>query len=107
MHCDIYSDISYSEAIRISEIWRSIPAQLVRENKKFLYSTIRKGARASAFESAIEWLQGMSGGIKGLRVFAEKFKPARIYRTSPRNFTTDNNFVNIPLYAVSRFPGLC
>jgi predicted AAA+ superfamily ATPase len=201
-----------SEAIRISEIWQSIPAQLIRENKKFLYSTIRKGARASAFESAIEWLRragliilaqslstaklplrayvdsgkfkaymldsgllgalvdiepkavvigdrilseyngaftenyvatelvagkneqlyywrseniaevdfvfghdtrilplevksGVSGGIKGLRVFSEKFKPARIYRTSPRNFTKDNDFVNIPLYAVYRFPG--
>ena len=32
-----------SEAIRISEIWQSIPTQLVRENKKFLYSAVSKG----------------------------------------------------------------
>jgi predicted AAA+ superfamily ATPase len=48
---------SASEAMRVSEIWRSIPAQLARENKKFKYSDVRKGGRASRFESAIEWLR--------------------------------------------------
>jgi predicted AAA+ superfamily ATPase len=202
-----------SEAIRISEIWQSIPTQLVRENKKFLYSAVGKGARASRFESAIEWLRraglillasnlstvkfplkayvdngkfkaymldtgllgalvdtepkaivtgdrilseyngaltenfvateliagktgqlyywrseniaevdfvfghdsrilplevksGMSRETKSLRIFAAKFKSERIYRTSPRNFTADDDFVNIPLYAIQRFPGL-
>ncbi len=46
------------QAVRISEIWQSIPSHLSRENKKFKYSTIRKGGRASQFESAIEWLRG-------------------------------------------------
>jgi hypothetical protein len=46
-----------TQAIRISEIWRSIPAQLARESKKFKYSDVRKGGRASQFESAIEWLR--------------------------------------------------
>ncbi|MBT3221455.1 MAG: DUF4143 domain-containing protein, partial [Proteobacteria bacterium] len=50
-----------STAIRISEIWRSLPSQLARENKKFRYADVRKGGRASRFESAIEWLR--QGGL--------------------------------------------
>jgi len=46
-----------SEAIRISEIWHSIPAQLAKENKKFKYNEVVKGGRASRFESSIEWLK--------------------------------------------------
>jgi len=45
-----------SEAIRVAEVWRSIPTQLSRENKKFKYSTVSKGGRSTQFESAIEWL---------------------------------------------------
>lgn len=41
---------------RIRMLWNSIPAQLGRENKKFLYSAIRKGARARGYEEAIQWL---------------------------------------------------
>jgi predicted AAA+ superfamily ATPase len=203
-----------SEAIHISEIWQSIPAHLVRENKKFQYSTIRKNARAASFRSAIEWLRsaglitiaqclsiaklplrayidhskfkaylldngllgalvdvdpaaivtgdriisefngaftenfvaaelkatgneylyywrseniaevdfictkdldvlplevksGFSTGIKSLRVFSEKFKPPRLYRTSPNNFYMDGDFVNIPLYAVGMLKKFC
>ncbi len=202
-----------TEAVRVSEIWRSIPSQLARENKKFKYSMVKKSGRASQFESAIEWLRmaglvytavnvtaprlplagyedtvrfkvymvdcgllgamldlpsrdivmgnlifsqyqgafmenfaatifarknegrlhywisegiaevdflipaedkilplevksGMNRNVKSLRVFAEKFKPARIYRTSPRNFYSHDDFVNIPLYAIELFPDL-
>ncbi len=41
---------------RINMVWQSIPAQLAKENKKFIYSVIRKGARAKEFELAIQWL---------------------------------------------------
>ncbi|MCH5243933.1 MAG: AAA family ATPase [Lentimicrobiaceae bacterium] len=41
---------------RIGMVWRSIPSQLFKENKKFIYGALRKGARASDFEIAIEWL---------------------------------------------------
>jgi len=202
------------EAIRVSEVWQAIPSQLVLENKKFRFSQIRKGARSSTFESAIEWLRkagliqvvtnltraklplraytdnskfkaylldngllgalvdissktivtgdailseyngafienfvatelissgiehlyywrseniaevdfvlqdsetiiplevksGLSRRMKGLRIFAEKFKAAKIYRSSPRNFTFDNDFGNIPLYGVSQILNLC
>lgn len=41
---------------RIRMVWRSIPSQLFKENKKFIYGTLRKGARVKDFELAIEWL---------------------------------------------------
>lgn len=42
---------------KISAIWQSLPSQLARENKKFLYGLVRKGARAREYEDAIEWLR--------------------------------------------------
>lgn len=41
---------------RIRLVWKSIPAQLFKDNKKFIYGTLRKGARAKEFEIAIQWL---------------------------------------------------
>lgn len=41
---------------RIHQVWNSIPQQLVKQNSKFFYSDIQKGARARDFELAIEWL---------------------------------------------------
>ncbi len=41
---------------RIHQVWNSIPQQLVKSNKKFVYGDIQKGARAKDFELAIEWL---------------------------------------------------
>ncbi|MDW7761891.1 MAG: DUF4143 domain-containing protein [Acidobacteriota bacterium] len=201
-----------TQAVRVGEIWRSIPSHLARENKKFKYSDVRKGGRAGQFESAIEWLRnaglilqsinitrprlplagqadsqrfkaylldcgllgamvdippriavesetffteyksafvenmvaaelvrlshgelyywisegiaevdfivvhdqeivplevksGLNRNIKSLRVYANRFKPHRIIRTSPRNFDRIDDFVNIPLYAIGLFPG--
>lgn len=45
-----------SEANKISLIWNSIPSQLAKENKKFLYQTIKEGARAREYEKALNWL---------------------------------------------------
>ena len=45
-----------SEANKISLIWNSIPSQLVKENKKFLYQVIKEGARAREYENALNWL---------------------------------------------------
>ena len=41
---------------RINLVWDSIPAQLARENKKFIYGALKKGGRAKEFEMAIQWL---------------------------------------------------
>ena len=45
-----------NEANKISLIWNSIPSQLAKENKKFLYQTIKEGARAREYENALNWL---------------------------------------------------
>jgi uncharacterized protein len=42
---------------KLSLIWDSVPAQLARENKKFIYSAVRKGARAKGYETALQWLE--------------------------------------------------
>ena len=195
-----------TQAIKTYELWRSIPYQLAKENKKFKYGDVRKRARAVMYEQTIEWLQkaglihvayhisvpklplsaytdyvkfkiylhdtgllgamlklssdmiiqptqlfaeyngafienfvaneltahghhellhwtsrsdaevdfvvqknndifplevksGTSRNLKSLRSYAEKFQPKRIFRTSPRNFINDKEFINIPLYA--------
>ncbi len=206
-----YSDSS--EAIRVSEIWNSIPAQLSKENKKFKYSDVSSGGRSSKYETAIEWLKkaglvniaynvskpavpllgyadnnkfklfifdagilgaklnieskiiiqgdqlfteyngafienftaseivsniqeslyywtsksdaevdfiinksnnifplevksGFSRNKKSLRSYKEKYNPQLLLRLSPRNFTKDDDFCNIPLYAVSTIKNL-
>jgi predicted AAA+ superfamily ATPase len=42
---------------KLNLVWDSVPVQLAKENKKYIWSVIRKGARASEFENAIQWLQ--------------------------------------------------
>lgn len=46
-----------NEAIKINYVWESIPSQLARENKKFLFQTVRQGARAREYENSIVWLE--------------------------------------------------
>lgn len=41
---------------KLSLVWQSLPAQLARENKKFVYGVVRQGARAREYEDAIQWL---------------------------------------------------
>ncbi len=195
-----------TQAIKTSELWQSLPAQLARERKKFKYSDVRKGARASTYEQTIQWLKqagliypayqittakipltgysdyskfkvfvldtgllgamlkinpgiildpsalfseyngafienfvaceltnfgydnlyywaskseaevdfivqngdkifpievksGLSRNKKSLLSYGEKFHPEKLFRLSPRNFTRDGNFINLPLYA--------
>ena len=42
---------------RIRMVWQSIPSQLAKENRRFVYGSLRKGARAKDFELAIQWLK--------------------------------------------------
>ncbi|MEG0050152.1 MAG: ATP-binding protein [Clostridia bacterium] len=41
---------------KISMVWNSIPSQLARENKRFLYKVVKEGARAREYEDALQWL---------------------------------------------------
>ncbi len=45
-----------SEFPKISMIWKSVPSQLARENKKFIYKAVKEGARAREYEDALQWL---------------------------------------------------
>lgn len=53
---DISKHTSPTESIRIGQVFQSLPSQLAKENKKFIYGAVKKGARAKVFELAIQWL---------------------------------------------------
>lgn len=50
-----YSDPS--QTLKIAEIWQSVPFQLAKENKKFMYNDIKSGARSTTYQQGIEWLK--------------------------------------------------
>jgi uncharacterized protein len=60
------------ETVRIMSAYNSLPSQLAKENKKFQYKIIKTGARASNYESAIDWLEAA-----GLVIRCEKVSSAR------------------------------
>lgn len=53
---DISKHAPNNDIPKINKIWNSIPPQLAKENKKFIYNSLQKGARGSQFENAIQWL---------------------------------------------------
>ena len=53
---DFSKHASKDQVAKIKLVWKSIPSQLFKENKKFIYGALRKGARATQYEEAIEWL---------------------------------------------------
>ena len=53
---DMSKHVSPNEATRISMVWQSVPSQLAKENKKFIYGLVREGARAKDYETALLWL---------------------------------------------------
>lgn len=63
---------------RIHQVWESIPAQLARENKKFVFGAVKKGARASQFETAIQWLADAGLVYKIMRT-KEPAMPLKFY----------------------------
>lgn len=57
-----------SQIQRIQMVWDHLPLQLAKKNKKFLYSLLRKGARAKEYEPAMQWLMDAGLVIKVCRV---------------------------------------
>ena len=53
---DISKHTSAAESVRIRQVLASLPMQLAKESKKFVYGAVRKGSRAKDFELAIQWL---------------------------------------------------
>lgn len=66
------------EVPRINMVWDSIPAQLAKENKKFVYGAVKKSARAADFEMAIQWLIDAGLAYKMPRVNSAKM-PLKFY----------------------------
>lgn len=53
---DMSKHTSKTETVRISQVFQSLPSQLAKENRKFIYGVAKPGARAADFEMAIQWL---------------------------------------------------
>ena len=64
---------------KIRMLWNSIPSQLAKENKKFIYGLVREGARAREYEVAITWLMDVGLIYKVNRVKKPDF-PLRAYQ---------------------------
>lgn len=70
---------------RLNLVWNSIPMQLAKKNKKYIYGQVRKGSRA-----------------KSLKAFWEKHKPKYAVRTSMSDYREQEWMTNIPLYNIDR-----
>lgn len=57
---------------RMRLVWKSLPSQLARENKKFVYGAVRPGARARDFEESLQWLFDYGAVTKVPRVSSLK-----------------------------------
>lgn len=69
---DFSKHVENKDVPKINHIWKSLPSQLARENKKFLYQSVRQGARAREYEDALLWL--INAGLV-YRIFCAE-KPA-------------------------------
>ena len=63
---------------KVNMVWDSVPAQLAKENKKYIYSAIKKGGRAKEFEIAIQWLQD-AGLVHKVRRISKLAIPLKLY----------------------------
>lgn len=75
---DMTKYTNIKESNKIIATYRSIPSQLAKENKKFQYKLIGSGARATTYESSIEWLQ-TAGIIHKCNKVREGYLPLKIY----------------------------
>lgn len=67
-----------NETQRIRMVWDSVPSQLARENKKFIFGAVKKGARAATLEDALQWLKdaGLTHHVERCR---QPAKPLKFY----------------------------
>lgn len=75
---DIAKHTTDEESKRIGIVWNSMPSQLSKENKKFIYGVAKKGGRAKEFEVAIQWLIDAGLIIKVGRVNSPTI-PLKVY----------------------------
>lgn len=70
---------------RIRHVWESIPSQLAKENKKFVYGVAKEGARAREYEDAILWLRDSGlvrrvGRVKGGRMPLKAYEDLKAFK---------------------------
>ena len=82
----------------IRMVWDSIPAQLAKENKKFIFGMVKKGARAAQFEEALQWLVDA-----GLVIRVDRCKIPR----RPLKFYMDSSAFKIYLLDCGLLATLC
>lgn len=75
---DMSKHVPKQQMQRINMVWNSIPSQLARDNKKFIYGALRKGARANDFEIAIQWLVD-SGLVHKVHRISKPVVPLKFY----------------------------
>lgn len=75
---DMSKHVPKQQVQRINMVWNSIPSQLARDNKKFIYGALRKGARANDFEMAIQWLVD-SGLVHKVHRISKPVVPLKFY----------------------------
>lgn len=87
---DMSKHVPKQQVQRINMVWNSIPSQLARDNKKFIYGALRKGARANDFEIAIQWLVD-SGLVHKVHRISKPVVPLKFYEdmTSFKLFLLD------------------
>lgn len=75
---DFSKHIPKNELPKVRAVWKSIPSQLAKENKKFIWRALRTGARAKEYENAVQWLLGAGLIHKVIRI--KKFDiPLKFY----------------------------
>ena len=80
-HNDVAKHAAPQQVQRINQVWNSIPSQLARDNKKFIFGAVRKGARAADFEMAIQWLID-AGEIYKVSKISKPVIPLKFYEDS-------------------------
>ena len=75
---DFTKHIPANTVAKIRLLWKSIPAQLTKENKKFIYGAAKEGARARDFEAALSWLID-SGLVYRINKITKPYLPIMAY----------------------------
>jgi len=75
---DFSKHVENKDVFKIQHIWSSLPSQLARENKKFLFQSIRTGARAREYEDALMWLVN-AGLVYRVNCSLKPFLPLSAY----------------------------
>ena len=96
---DFSKHIPAKEITKVEMVWDSLPSQLAKENKKFIYGALKHGARAKEFEDAIKWLEdaGLVYKVKRIKKVAmpigayEDFGSFKLYMSDIGLLCASNN----------------